>query len=91
MDVSATPNPGEWSLTLANMHEASRSPTGKYGFHVTTCDGRMARTVDWEDEWACFFSKVLLGVCKLEKAANGEWPKFERASQEVAQKESRNF
>lgn len=86
MDITSAPEPAEWGERLAQMHKASESPTGKFGFHITTCDGKMAHVVDWEEEWAPFFRKLLLGVCKLEKATNGEWPEFELATQQVANK-----
>ena len=48
------------------MHKASVSPTGKFGFPVKTCDGKLAYTVDWNASWASFYRKLLLGVCKLD-------------------------
>ncbi|CAL8576783.1 hypothetical protein XPA_002648 [Xanthoria parietina] len=38
---------------------ASQSPTGQFGFHVATCDGKLAHTVEWEESWAVFYRKLL--------------------------------
>lgn len=86
MDVITAPDPAEWGERLAQMHKISKSPTGKFGFPVTTCDGKMAHYVDWEEDWAGFYRKLLLGVCKLDLEANGAWPELERATEQVANK-----
>ncbi|KAK0702880.1 Fructosamine kinase-domain-containing protein [Apiosordaria backusii] len=84
MDVTTPPDPSEWTKRLANMHKQSRSPTGKFGFPVTTCDGKTAHTVDWEESWTDFYRKLLLGVCRLDIEANGSWPELELATKHVA-------
>jgi fructosamine-3-kinase len=84
MDVTSAPEPVEFTNKLAELHKKSTSPTGKFGFHVTTCDGKMAHTVEWEESWAIFFQKLLIGVCKLDVETNGPWPELERATKQVA-------
>lgn len=86
MNVATAPDPVEFTKRLAELHKKSKSPTGKFGFPVTTCDGKMAHTVDWEDSWAVFYRKLLLGVCKLDLETNGPWPELERATEQVATK-----
>ena len=86
LDVSTAPDPAEWAERLAHMHKQSKSPTGKFGFAVKTCDGKMAHTVDWEEDWAVFYRKLFLGVCKLDLQTNGAWPELERATAQVADK-----
>lgn len=81
MDVATAPDPVEFTDRLAEMHKTSQSPNGKFGFHVTTCDGDRAHVVDWEESWAVFYRKLFLGVCKLDLARNGPWPEFERVTQ----------
>ncbi|KAL8704321.1 MAG: hypothetical protein Q9201_002507 [Fulgogasparrea decipioides] len=84
MDVATAPEPVDFTSRLAEMHKVSQSPTGKFGFHVATCDGKMAHTVDWEDSWAVFYRKLLVGVCKLDLETNGPWPELERATEQMA-------
>lgn len=55
IDVTEAPNSAVWRRKLAHMQNISRSPTGKFGFPVTTCDGKMAHTVDREENWVLFF------------------------------------
>jgi protein-ribulosamine 3-kinase len=86
MDVASAPEPVEFTSKLAELHKISQSPTGKFGFHVTTCDGKMNHIVEWEESWAVFFRKLLLGICKLDLEANGPWPELERATKQVATK-----
>ncbi|KAK8078890.1 hypothetical protein PG994_002697 [Apiospora phragmitis] len=85
MDVTARPNPAEFTRRLAQLHKLSESPTGKFGFAVPTCDGQVARTVDWEESWAVFFRKLLLGICQRDVETNGPWPEMERATKQVAE------
>lgn len=86
MDVDTAPDAAEFTARLAEMHRSSKSPTGKFGFPITTCDGKLAHTVEWESSWAVFFSKLLAGVCKLDIETNGPWPELERATQQVLEK-----
>ncbi|KAI0014973.1 Fructosamine kinase-domain-containing protein [Xylariomycetidae sp. FL0641] len=86
MNEKTAPDPENWARRLATMHRSSKSPTGKFGFPVKTCDGKVAHTVDWNEDWAEFFKILLLGVCKLDRETNGPWPELERASAQVATK-----
>lgn len=80
------PNPQELASKLAELHRKSSSPTGKFGFHVITCDGKMPRTVDWQDTWAVFFGRLLRGICNIDVEANGPWPELEKATEQVITK-----
>jgi protein-ribulosamine 3-kinase len=86
MDVTSPPDPAEFTSKLTQLHKKSTSPTGKFGFQVVTCDGKMAHKVDWEDNWAVFYRNLLLGVCKLDEETNGPWPELERATKQVTEK-----
>lgn len=85
MDSTMAPDPGQLGQKLAELHRRShsQSPTGKFGFHVTTCDGRIPHTVDWQDDWAAFFARLLSGICKVDQQTNGPWPELERAADQV--------
>ncbi|KAK7911191.1 hypothetical protein PG985_013672 [Apiospora marii] len=84
MDVTSRPDPAEFTKKLAQLHRQSVSPTGKFGFDVTTCDGQVARTVDWEQSWPVFFRKLLLGICQRDLDTNGPWPEMQRATKQIA-------
>lgn len=49
MDVTTAPDPVKFTARLAAMHRDKVSLTGKFGFQVTTFDGKMAHTIDWKD------------------------------------------
>ncbi|OIW32469.1 hypothetical protein CONLIGDRAFT_653146 [Coniochaeta ligniaria NRRL 30616] len=66
--------------------QEERVTYGQVGFHVVTCDGKMPHPVDWQDSWAVFFRRLLLGVCKLDLETNGRWPEMECATQQLADK-----
>lgn len=86
MDVTSRPDPAEFCGRLAQLHRESKSPNGKFGFHVATCDGDRPHVVDWEESWAVFYRKLFLGVCERDVQRNGPWPAYERAIQQVARR-----
>jgi fructosamine-3-kinase len=86
MDVTTAPDAAEFTGRLAQLHRASESPDGKFGFHVPTCDGDRPQIVDWEDSWAVFYRKMFLGVCERDMTRNGPWPEYERATHQVVWK-----
>jgi len=59
------------------MHIRSVSPTGKFGFHLSTCHGRITQAVDtWEDSWCALFSQHLGHAMDLAKSIL-KWPAFD--------------
>jgi protein-ribulosamine 3-kinase len=70
------PDPNQLCSKLAQLHRKSVSPTGKFGFHVTTCQGNTPQQVSWESSWAIFFSKLLTHVLNLDVETNGTWEDF---------------
>ncbi|KAF2656615.1 hypothetical protein K491DRAFT_703919 [Lophiostoma macrostomum CBS 122681] len=87
MNITTAPDPNEFASRLAAMHRSSQSPTGKFGFHTTTGDGKARHTVDWQHSWADFYRTLFLNVCKLDRETNGIWPELERAIELVAYKQ----
>ncbi|KAI1208241.1 Fructosamine/Ketosamine-3-kinase [Annulohypoxylon truncatum] len=62
---------------LAELHQKSNSPTGKFGFYVTTFDGKLPLNTAWESNWTSFFKKLMLGVYKLDVEINGFWKELD--------------
>ena len=73
------PDPKALAARLAQMHRESQSPTGKFGFPVTTYDGKLPQVTDWESSWTTFFSKLLAGVACLDVDVNGPWDELQQA------------
>ncbi|KAF2015201.1 hypothetical protein BU24DRAFT_449962 [Aaosphaeria arxii CBS 175.79] len=71
------PDPGKFAARLSALHQSSRSPNGKFGFHVTTYAGNLPQYTEWEDKWEIFFSKSLRKALDLEIEAKGYDPEFD--------------
>lgn len=56
------PEPNQLCSKLAKLR-SSVSPTGKFGFHVTTCQGRIPQAVSWESSWTRF-SRQATAACR---------------------------
>lgn len=83
MDLSAAPEPVEFTARIADMHRNGKSPTGKFGFTVPTVIGIMERTVTWEASWAKSFTHQLQDVIKYDNEANGPWLQYDAACKQL--------
>lgn len=83
MDFTIAPDPEEFIAKIARLHSKGKSPTGKFGFPVSTVCGIMERTVTWEDSWAESFSHQLKDVIKYDNETNGFWPEFDAACNQL--------
>lgn len=83
MDVKTAADPVELAAKLSTLHKNSKSPTGNFGFHVVTCDGRMPHVVEWEESWAVFYGKLLRNITNIDLQTNGPWPEMQRATDQV--------
>jgi protein-ribulosamine 3-kinase len=75
------PDPDEFASRLSTMHQKSVSPTGKFGFHITTYAGNLPQYVAWEDSWETFFAKSMRQALDLEIAVKGTSDELEVLSQ----------
>ncbi|KAK8256247.1 Fructosamine kinase-domain-containing protein [Phyllosticta capitalensis] len=71
------PDPDQLCRKLAKLHAKSKSPTGKFGFHVTTCQGRTPQAVSWESTWTEFFRKLLRNMVRRDFKMNGYWKELD--------------
>lgn len=71
------PGPEDFTARLANLHQNSQSPTGKFGFHTTTYAGNLPQMVDWESSWETFFTKSLRHALDLEIKTKGPNPELD--------------
>ncbi|KAK8054436.1 hypothetical protein PG994_009503 [Apiospora phragmitis] len=60
--------PHKFAAQLAALHQNSKSPNGKFGFHTTTYSGNLPQVTDWEDSWEAL---------QFELEAKGPDPKFD--------------
>ncbi|KAH7049109.1 Fructosamine kinase-domain-containing protein [Macrophomina phaseolina] len=77
------PEPNQLCKKLARLHRDSVSPTGMFGFHINTCQGRSTQEVGWDASWAACFTKMLRHVMQLDVKTNGHWAEFEQVGRRV--------
>ncbi|KAJ3532678.1 hypothetical protein NM208_g8331 [Fusarium decemcellulare] len=65
------PDPHKFATLLSKLHQKSVSPTGKFGFHVTTYAGNLPQFTAWEDSWETFFAKSMRQALDLEIERKG--------------------
>lgn len=71
---------------LADLHQRSLSPTGKFGFHKATCHAKIAQNVDtWDESWCALYSRHLGHVMSLAKPIL-QWPEFDVVCQLTLEK-----
>ena len=79
-------SPIQLAAGLAEMHQKSVSPTGKFGFHMATCHAKIAQAVDtWEDSWCALYTRHLGHVMDLAKPILN-WPEFDLVCKLTLQK-----
>ena len=86
------PNPVRFTAGIAELHKKSMSPTGKFGFHITTCHAKLPQFTEcWEDSWAVLYRKQLEHMIRMDRERNGDWPEFSRICELTWIKSSRGF
>ncbi|OAQ71761.1 fructosamine kinase [Purpureocillium lilacinum] len=73
------PEPAAFCSQLATLHRNSVSPTGKFGFHVPTCNGNIPQRNGWWDSWEAFFADGLRCMMQLDVEVNGAQPELVEA------------
>ena len=71
------PEPVNFAKRLADLHQHSQSPNGKFGFHTTTYAGNLSQMVEWESSWEAFFAKSLRYAFDLEVKVKGPDPELD--------------
>ena len=70
-------DPVELATGLAELHQKSVSPSGKFGFNMGTCHAKIVQAVDvWEDSWCALYTRHLGRVLELAKPILS-WPEFD--------------
>ncbi|EOO04134.1 hypothetical protein UCRPA7_387 [Phaeoacremonium minimum UCRPA7] len=79
--IEDMPEPHKFAALLSTLHQKSVSPTGKFGFHVTTYAGNLPQFVEWEDSWEKFFTKSMRQALDFEIERKGPSEELEVLSQ----------
>ncbi|KAI0147641.1 Fructosamine kinase-domain-containing protein [Xylariaceae sp. FL1272] len=80
MDV-LLPDPVGLCRAVAEMHQRSQSPTGMFGFHMPTCQGRHVQANKWDASWCRYFTKLIAVFFDTDMSLNGHWKEYEDAFQ----------
>jgi fructosamine-3-kinase len=80
------PEPVRLGEKLAKLHSKSQSPTGKFGFHCTTFDGKLPLNTAWDSNWTSFFTTLMRDVYNLDVEVNGFWKELDDTVQVTLEK-----
>jgi protein-ribulosamine 3-kinase len=72
-------DPVEFCEQIATLHKTSKSPTGKFGFHLDTFQGPNRQITGWESDWCTYFTTLIDGYFLVELDINGPNEEYERA------------
>ncbi|KAL8833154.1 MAG: hypothetical protein Q9170_004456 [Blastenia crenularia] len=78
------PDPMAFCANLAGIHSNSVSPTGKFGFMVPNCHGKILQSNSWDEDWASFYTRLLVSFLQIELEINGPWREYEQAFEVIA-------
>nr|KAK5432443.1 hypothetical protein LTR18_011064 [Exophiala xenobiotica] len=76
---SKTVEPRGFCGLIAQLHQISISPTGKFGFSQTTYHGPNPQNTTWESNWCTYFTRLLNQFFDREIAQNGPQSEYEAA------------
>lgn len=68
------PEVDKFTIRLAQLHKESASPTGKFGFHVTTYNGSLPQLNQWTDTWEEYFTNNFKHFLEMENELQGPAP-----------------
>jgi protein-ribulosamine 3-kinase len=71
------PEQNAFAENLAKLHRESKSPEGKFGFHVTTYNGNLPQDVRWTSTWEECFVNGTKKDFELEREVRGLSPELE--------------
>lgn len=71
--TNQNPDPVQLGTKLVQMHQASESPTGMFGFHINTCQGNLPQETTWNSSWVDFLIQLVKGAMQLNRERNDAW------------------
>ena len=71
--TTKNPDPIQLCAKLVTLHRASKSPNGKFGFHIIPIRGNLPLQTTWNPSWSDFFIKLFHGTLSLDQKINGTW------------------
>ncbi|KAI1407511.1 Fructosamine kinase-domain-containing protein [Hypoxylon sp. FL1857] len=84
--IEYSPSNREVLAIVKKLHLSSVSPTGKFGFHVTTFYGPPPMINDWTDNWEEYFTRQFRANLVYAQQERGEDPELQNLSEEFIKK-----
>ncbi|KAK4239294.1 Fructosamine/Ketosamine-3-kinase [Achaetomium macrosporum] len=81
-----TPAPSDLLPIVKTLHNNSRSPTGKFGFHITAFFGPPPMAVDWTDNWEEFWTREFRVGLAYAQRMLGDDPELQDIADEFIEK-----
>ena len=75
--MEEVPEPEEFCKGVAALHANSRSPNGKFGFHIVTYNGDLPQNNAYADTWEEFFIHGFEHMIQLNIERGGPWKELE--------------
>ncbi|KAJ5714850.1 Fructosamine/Ketosamine-3-kinase [Penicillium malachiteum] len=74
----SVPDPVCFASQVVQLHWASKSPMGVFGFHLKTCQGNLPQQTAWNSSWIDYFAQLIKGAMAPNKERNGDWKDLEQ-------------
>ncbi|KAI3320813.1 Fructosamine kinase-domain-containing protein [Xylariaceae sp. AK1471] len=65
------PGATDFVSVVAKLHQTTKAPNGKFGFHTTTFGGDNPVDTTWCDSWEEFFTRMMKSTMERERAVHG--------------------
>lgn len=76
--ATGAPDPARFCALLAELHTKSVSPTGKFGFELSTYQGTNDQNTEWHENWRFYFTRLLEQFFYREISNNGPDSEYEQ-------------
>ncbi|KAH8589977.1 NADP-dependent oxidoreductase domain-containing protein [Bisporella sp. PMI_857] len=80
------PEASDFCSKLAGLHSQSKSPNGKFGFHVVTYNGDLPQENGYADTWEEFFINGFKHMLNLNIERGGPWKEMEELKSDMISK-----
>ena len=86
--IDEVPEAKPFVSIISQIHKASmgKSPTGKFGFHVTTHIAILPNDNTWQSSWEVWFAQAMRKMIELEEMAHGKDDKLESLKKDLFDK-----
>ena len=78
IEMSSNPDPVQLCIKIVQLHRASESPNGQFGFHVNTWQGNLPQRTQWNSSWVDYYIQMVRGAMDLNRERNGTWRNLEQ-------------